>query len=75
VNGTGEDRERAAAERERIRRAYPKEFNEGAKRAFEGSGLYPPGFHDWPLERRNAWFAGFNFGYVYRNRGGGDSAG
>ena len=76
MNGTGEDRERrkqAEVERERIRLAYPAEFNDGAKRAFEGSALYPPGFRDWPLERRNAWFAGFNLGCVYRNRGGGSA--
>jgi hypothetical protein len=79
VNGTGDDRERRARqakeERERIRQAFPSEFNDGAKRAFEGSHLYPPGFQAWPLERRNAWFAGFNFGYGYRNRGGGGDAG
>ena len=30
---------------------------------------YPRGFTDWPLERRNAWFAGFNVGYCDRKRG------
>jgi hypothetical protein len=31
-------------------------------------GGYPLGFHDWPLERRNAWLAGFNFGLLERQR-------
>lgn len=79
MNGTGEDRElrrrQVEDERERIRLAHPAEFKDGARRAYEGSALYPPGFHDWPLDRRNAWFAGFNFGYCYRKRaeGGGDA--
>ena len=25
---------------------------------------YPKGFHDWALERRDAWFAGFNVGWT-----------
>lgn len=29
-------------------------------------GGYPKGFHDWPLDQRNAWFAGFNHGYSTR---------
>ena len=70
----GQDRERiAAAERERIRLAYPAEFNDGAKRAYQSDPLYPSGFHSWPLDRRNAWFAGFNRGYCDRKkREGGD---
>jgi hypothetical protein len=32
-------------------------------------GGYPKGFHDWALERRNAWFAGFNVGWIYCRRG------
>jgi hypothetical protein len=54
---------RALEERERIKLAYPDEFADGAKRAFTGDHLYPPGFAAWLLERRNAWFAGFNVGY------------
>jgi hypothetical protein len=48
----------------------PDEYRDGARcaflRRFDGvrqEGGYPPGFHHWPLERRNAWFAGFNRGY------------
>ena len=60
--------DRAHQERERIKLAYPEEFNDGAKRAFTGDKLYPPGFAAWPLEKRNAWFAGFNVGYCDRAR-------
>ena len=28
----------------------------------------PRGFHVWPLERRNVWFAGFNRGFHDRLR-------
>jgi hypothetical protein len=24
----------------------------------------PAWFHDWPLEKRNVWFAGFNLGLI-----------
>ena len=34
-------------------------------------GGYPLGFHQWPLDRRNAWFAGFNVGHIQRGRGNG----
>jgi hypothetical protein len=27
-------------------------------------GDYPKGFHTWPLERRNAWWAGANMGAI-----------
>jgi hypothetical protein len=53
----------------------PAEFRDGARCGFlqreEGPrdpGGYPRGFHRWPLERRNAWFAGFNVGYHDRLR-------
>jgi hypothetical protein len=58
-----------------IRRDFPREFADGesmgAGWVLEGDrekGGYPLGFHDWPLERRNAWFAGFNLGYGQRER-------
>jgi hypothetical protein len=60
--------ERAQRERERIKLAHPGEFADGAKRAFTGDHLYPSGFAAWPLDRRNAWFAGFNAGYCDRAR-------
>ena len=55
-------------ERERIRRAYPIEFADGAKRAYRGDYLYPAGFQQWSIERRNAWFSGFNLGYCDRKK-------
>lgn len=74
MNEMSQDRERIAAEeRESIKRADPDEFRDGARRAFQGDKLYPPGFAAWPLDRRNAWFAGFNVGYGLRKRAeGGD---
>lgn len=60
---------RTAAEIERLRSAWRAEFRDGARCAFlekyEATRLpggYPHGFHDWPLDQRNAWFAGFNQG-------------
>lgn len=49
---------------EALRARYRTEFLAGAEAAcleYEG---YPGGFHGWPLERRNAWWAGFNEGYT-----------
>jgi hypothetical protein len=49
---------------------WPEEYRDGARcaflRRFDGArekGGYPLGFHHWSLERRNAWFAGFNCGF------------
>jgi hypothetical protein len=54
----------------RMREQWPAEFRDGARCGFlkepEGPrdpGGYPRGFQRWPLERRNAWFAGFNVGF------------
>ena len=45
MNEMSQDRERIAAEeRESIKRADPDEFRDGARRAFQGDKLYPPGF-------------------------------
>lgn len=61
------------AERGRIKRVWPNEFDDGVRcgllRKFEGEreqGGYPKGFHRWPLERRNSWYAGFNIGHCTR---------
>jgi hypothetical protein len=59
---------RVQEERERIREAFPAEFKDGAQRGFLKNPLYPSRFLDWPLGRRNAWFAGFNVGYCDRER-------
>lgn len=62
-----ERRKRFAQERrESLRQRYPVEFNDGARRAFNSIKRYPRGFLGWPLEKRNAWFAGFNMGYMDR---------
>ena len=56
-----------------IRQKFPGEFADGESMGAgwepdggRESGGYPLGFHGWPLERRNAWFAGFNHGYPRR---------
>ena len=61
----------------RFRELYPSEFNDGVAvglgNNLTGSrepGDYLSGFHGWPLDRRNAWFAGFNFSYSRRLRDG-----
>jgi hypothetical protein len=63
------------AERARLKRAWLDEFADGERCAFlqrfageRERGGYPKGFHGWPLERRNAWYAGFNFGLLERRR-------
>ena len=60
-----------------LRRDYPSEFADGEALGSGGElggereqGGYPIGFHLWPLARRNAWFAGFNFGYTRRSARG-----
>jgi hypothetical protein len=67
--------ERAETERAAIRAAWHVEFDEGARcgalQKFDGereAGGYPLGFHSWPLERRNAWYAGFNAGYTEKKK-------
>jgi hypothetical protein len=60
--------------RAHLKSKYPTEFRDGARTAFLGKGDgparekgdYPLGFDDWPLERRNAWYAGFNVGLCDR---------
>jgi hypothetical protein len=65
----------AERERERLLAAWPDEFRDGVNcgysRRFEGereAGGYPRGFHGWSLDRRNSWFAGYNFGRNERLR-------
>jgi hypothetical protein len=56
-------------ERERLWRAFPGEYRDGLmcgfSRHFPGQrdGGFPRGFHRWPREKRNAWFAGFDAGF------------
>lgn len=65
----------AKREREAIRARWPDEFDDGARGGFlkeypgeRERGGYPKGFHGWPLDRRNSWFAGFNKGRLDRLR-------
>jgi hypothetical protein len=67
--------DRAETERMRLKGAWPAEFADGERLAFlrrrdghRARGGYPKNFRAWPLERRNAWFAGFNAGCVERER-------
>jgi len=52
---------------------YPDEFKHGFLSGLTGkpqqpcdAAGYPVGFHTWPLERRNAWYAARNAGNVER---------
>jgi hypothetical protein len=65
----------AADELETLRKAWPGEYMDGARFAFlrrvngrREPGGYPAAFHAWSLQRRNAWFAGFNRGSCDRFR-------
>lgn len=58
-----------------LRDKWPPEFRDGVRCGFlqkrgdaRNSGGYPQGFNHWPVERRNAWFAGFNVGFHDRLR-------
>jgi hypothetical protein len=66
---------RILPELEAIRARWSAEFRDGARCAFlqryDGErepGGYPLGFHRWPLNRRNAWLAGYNVGFHDRIR-------
>ncbi|WP_292533533.1 hypothetical protein [Methylocystis sp.] len=72
--------QRAQKQRIALRQAWPEDFDRGARdglmQQFDGlreKGGYPLGFHNWPLQRRNAYFAGYNKGRLDRlslKRGG-----
>ena len=69
---TNAENERAAF-REQWKTAFDDGVRCGFLQKFEGArepGGYPKEFHDWPLARRNAWFAGFNKGSVERKKEG-----
>jgi hypothetical protein len=56
----------ARQERAQLERAFPDAYRDGARRGLFGDDRYPPGFLEWPLDQRNAWFAGFNIGLLDR---------
>jgi hypothetical protein len=67
----------ARHERRRLKSMGPAEFEDGARCAFtehfsgeRERGGYPRGFHQWPLERRNAWYSGYGHGRIRRLSGG-----
>src|SRR5580704_7813383 len=66
-------RRRALAWPDDLLKRYPLEFESGYLQGFTGENAtaYPDGFHSWALERRNAFFAGWNLGYVERDDEGG----
>jgi hypothetical protein len=78
VSGDDLRRERARREIERLASAWPDEYRLGYRFSRQGKADppcdragYPEGFHSWPLDRRNAWWAGWNRGYQARNEGAG----
>jgi hypothetical protein len=55
---------------ERLASRWPDEFRLGYRFGFRRKADpacdragYPSGFHAWPLNRRNAWWAGWNQGH------------
>jgi hypothetical protein len=64
----------AAVERERLERAWPEAFRDGVRAAYSlfpadhERGGYPREFSGWPLEKRNSYFAGYNWGFIGRRR-------
>jgi hypothetical protein len=52
---------------------FPQEFEHGYRYGLTGepqppcdAAGYPIGFREWPLDRRNAWWAAWNLGHVQR---------
>jgi hypothetical protein len=63
-------RPRAEAVRAALCAKFPQEFEHGYRTGYLGENQppcdaagYMIGHHTWPLDRKNAWFAGFNLGY------------
>jgi hypothetical protein len=55
-------------ERRRFKAAYPEVWKAGVLAACgvvpDRPGGYPLGFHNWPLDKRNAYFAAFNWSWT-----------
>lgn len=69
-------RQRMYARRGELLLNFPIEYEHGYLSGFTGepqapcdAAGYPIGLNDWPIERRNSWFAGWNLGNSER---GGD---
>jgi hypothetical protein len=69
-------RSAAEAERQALRARFPALFDDGERMGFRSQpdpgprepGSYPKGFHQLPLEARNAWWSGWNKGRIERDR-------
>ena len=63
----------ARNERRQLSARFPEAYKDGfltVGGVTEGpreAGGYPRGFHEWELERRNAWWAGANLGYLKKH--------
>ena len=64
---SSQDLKLAQREIDRLASAWPKEFRLGYRFGFQGKADppcdragYPGMFHSWPLDRRNAWWCGWN---------------
>ncbi len=62
-------------ERARLKAAWSDEWRDGLAaelfQKYDGErevGGFPLGLHGWPLDRKNAWYAGFNYGRCQRLR-------
>jgi hypothetical protein len=71
-------RPRSEAVRAALCAKFPREFEHGYRTGYLGENQppcdaagYMIGHHTWPLDRKNAWFAGFNLGYAEREAGDG----
>jgi hypothetical protein len=60
---------RSSLDRDELLAKYPAEFRHGYLSGYTGENQppcdaagYMIGHHTWPLERKNAWFAGWNLG-------------
>jgi hypothetical protein len=67
---------RAEAVRAALCAKFPNEFEHGYRTGYLGENQppcdaagYMIGHHTWPLDRKNAWFAGFNLGHFEREIG------
>jgi hypothetical protein len=72
----GRESDRVLRVRAALCEKYPAEFHHGYATGYVGdpqppcdAAGYQPGFRTWPLDRRNAWFAGWNLGNVERQNG------
>ena len=52
---------RSSLDRDELLAKYPAEFRHGYLSGCDAAG-YMVGHHTWPLERKNAWFSGWNLG-------------